>query len=233
MKKYVIALAVVIMLLSVNMAAIAQVNVTLTFTADNEITGFWYKIGGTVINLSSSMDPAAAAWWPTLDSYSAILDVGITHQFIWEVKNWAAPEGINNPGGFLAGIVPAGNLYGPPGFSSPLSSASWYTYVSKGGSILPGSFNTLSWSAATEWGANNDPLVIWNQVMGELPGIDGSAQWIWGDLNYPDGGAPGPDDRVYIMANVRTHTPEPGTIILLGSGLLGLGIVARLRRKKS
>ena len=37
---------------------------------------------------------------------------------------------------------------------------------------------------------------------------------------------------VYVRANVHV-VPEPGTMLLLGSGLLGLGIFARFRRKKS
>lgn len=230
MKKIRITLAVVALLFSVNIAAIAQVNVTLTYTADNEITGFWYKTGATVIPMPLG---EGAAWWPTVDNITTTLGIGVTHEFIWEIHNWAYHDPSFNPGGFLAEIIPAYNLTGPPDFSSPLSSSSWDVNVYPGGSVSPSKFSSLIWTPATMYGANSD-LTIWNlNLNGPVSGIDGAAQWIWGPKNFADLGAPADDDRVYIRATVQVHSPEPGTMILLGSGLISLGIFAKLYRKRS
>ena len=226
MKKILITLAVVVMLFSINMTAFAQVNVTLTYTADNEITGLWYRLGGTVIGLPLG---SGAAWWPTVDIITGSLDYGPTHEIIWGIQNWGSPSS-GNPGGFLAEISPAAALYPPS--SSALSDVSWDVFVDYGSNVEPSDLGTLAWTSATEYGANNGST-IWNTVNGgPLAGIDGAAQWIWGPDNFADFGAPGENDMVYVRANVHV-VPEPGTMLLLGSGLLGLGIFARFRRKKS
>lgn len=229
MKKIKIALAILVILFSVTMSAKAQINVTLTYTADNEITGFWYKTGATVVPLPLG---SGADWWPTADNITTTLGIGVTHEFIWEIQNWFYHEPSFNPGGFLAEIIPAKNLTGPPEFSSSLSSSSWDVNVYPGGSVSPSKFSSLIWTPATMYGANSDPT-IWNlNLNGPVSGIDGAAQWIWAPKNFGDLGAPVDDDRVYIRATVQTHTPEPSTILLLGSSLLGFGIFARLRRRK-
>ena len=232
MKKSVIALTVVVILLSVNMVAIAQVNITLNYTADNEISAFYYILNDyTVIPLS--LGPGAA-WWPTVDSYSAFLEAYAIHEFVWEVKNWDFHTPSLNPGGFLGEILPADKLLIEKDYASTaLSGTTWEVYVSPTGAIAPDQFHTIPWSWSTTYGANSDPT-IWNvNLGGPVSGINGSAQWIWGPGNFGDPGAPTSSSSVYIRATVYAHAPEPGTILLLGSGLLGLGIVARMRRKKA
>jgi len=217
MKKLVIAISVLVLLASVNMEAIAQVNVTLNYTADNEFTGFWSQIGGSVTALPLG---AGYNWWPTADSYTTTFTNGFVNEFIWEIQNWGRLSRIN-PGGFLAGVT--------PGFS-----VSWDVSVYYNGSVAPSSFGSLPWYTARTYGANNDPSTIWNRVLrGPVPGIAGNAQWLWGKHNFTSGSSPEALDRVYIRANVSTHTPEPGTMLLLGSGLIGLGVIARIRRKRS
>lgn len=56
-------------------------------------------------------------------------------------------------------------------------------------------------------------------------------------LNYSEGYSPEPHMGWYydgfIGNNISMPVPEPGTVLLLGSGLIGFGIVARIRRKRS
>ena len=107
-----------------------------------------------------------------------------------------------------------------------LSSANWEVFVQYGSHSTPADFNILGWIAATEWG-RNDGSAFWPIV----DGIYDDAQWIWGPDNFNMANAPGPNDAVFIRAMVHP-TPVPSTMLLLSTGLLGLGVIRRIRRKK-
>ena len=115
---------------------------------------------------------------------------------------------------------------------SVLSSAQWEVAFVKGSVAVP-DWSTLEWSPATEYGANNDPNTIWyGAALGPIASIAGEGQWIWTALNFADPGAPGDRDSVFIRVAVEPTAPvlEPSTLLLLGSGLAGLGGMAWRRR---
>jgi len=61
----------------------------------------------------------------------------------------------------------------------------------------------------------------------------GSNLWISGGVQFAEGSTNDGPETVYIVQLQGDHVvPEPATLLLLGSGLLGLGMVARRRVKK-
>src|SRR5208337_2182610 len=173
----------------------------------------------------------------TASSFQLNLSAQNSYEIVWQVVNndWPLyrPPSADNPGGFLAQIS------GPASYENSLSSSSWQvasTMGSLAGLSSSGVLNSLTWSNAALYGANNNSGTIWNSVNGgPVAGIDGSAQWIWTAANFANPGAPGASDSVFLATTIPdappVATPEPSTLLLFGSGLIGLVGVQRKFRK--
>ena len=127
--------------------------------------------------------------------------------------------------------------WGPPAPSTP-SIGGYYpgSFVLVGGQLYYDStspYSSLGCSTGTQptdgTGSNPDSFVE-SGVAGGDGGGGGGGETNGGD---PTGDAPYTPISLDAPINGLTVTPEPSTVVLLGSGLLGLGVAVRRRRAKS
>jgi hypothetical protein len=97
----------------------------------------------------------------------------------------------------------------------------WSDYADAPAGTILAAINPAAWGPVN-FSTNNgaDP---WKTITG----INQSANWIWGSALEPGSGA----GEYQIFRTQVTAVPEPATLLLLGSGLLGLAVLRKRIRK--
>jgi len=181
-------------------------SITINFTADNAtlVGAICADVNCTNFNLDiiliDGTEPNASTWQ---NADTVVFDLASgTYGIAFAVENFGQ-GGAGNPAGFLAEILWQG--------MTNVTSSAWDVTV-----------DGVNWVSATEWAQNGTG--IWGgNLLGE---ISSDAFWIWDDINF--------NGDTQAIAGFRTSitvtaVPEPGTLMLLGIGLLGMGVA---RRKK-
>lgn len=178
--------------------------VTIDYTADNAVLQGYVCTDSTCTTADSVFadgSEANANDWTNADT--AVLDLAPgTYWIGFIARNFIEPPpGPGNPAGILAQIL-------WQGFSN-VSSSAWDVTT-----------DLASWTSATQW-AQNGTGVWGGNLLGE---ISSDAHWLWNNVNFSSDTLPNLGFRTSI-----TVVPEPGTLGLLGLGLLGL-VTTRRRR---
>jgi hypothetical protein len=192
----------------------------ITYTADNALTEFQYSTnGGALVDVPGFVADGSTTGgdWKTSASLSLDLARGNDYTFQWEVTNYAGSG--DNPTAFLADII-----YGTTAIST---NAVWEVAAGVYDPITD-TWSPGSWVTATEYAANDGSTGVdtWYNSNGNaaIAGISDSAQWIG------VGAYPGTGSSVNFVRVTFSATPIPGALWLMGSGLLGLVGIGRLRR---
>ena len=203
----VVALVLLLSMLPVSARALS-VNFNLSFTAD-EVINMWQatSLSGTTLLDLSSFDDGNWNNREVASTYNVSVTNFDSFSLIWEIRS-------ENDASFLAEIMDTG-------FGDPFVLTEWSVSAT----------DIISWNPANTIGLNDGDLYPF------VEGISESTQWISTDsqpenffarIEFLNG--LGESDSLREEFDV-TPVPEPGTILLVGAGLVGLALCSRKMKK--
>ncbi|MGC9223772.1 MAG: PEP-CTERM sorting domain-containing protein [Terracidiphilus sp.] len=216
------------------------------------LRGFFLLCALMALCLSTAVADSISGTLTVDNGFYAYLSTSATSQgtLLTKANNWRTPVSFSNialtPGvtyylqiaafnqGYVGGVLGSFSLSGTSfAFENgaqrlDTNTADWtYSYATANTANYPGPDVASGWgsSALTPGGYGTNGVSPW----GTIAGIDSSAQWLWDKQNAQYGNSSQPQ---LLFETALIPTPEPGSMLLYGSGLLIMAGMGRRRLAK-
>jgi hypothetical protein len=199
--------------------------VPIQWSSGSGANNHWYEVITSAVNWAAATTGATS-----LGGYLATITSADENAFVANLV--AAASSVNNTNGaWLGGHNPSGG------------------FVWSGGPESGNAFTYTNWSSGDPNGGANSAVVICSGIASVTPtgtgsctppptGVTTLGQWIDRDKTDQPGSPAGTADRWYYAVEwtttppgVTTAAPEPATLVMFGTGMLGLAARYRKRRK--